>query len=116
MMDVDEDYLQGQYFTDDASSTAKAMEESECLRLYFKGLVNEERVKDINVIVAGIGVAICDSIDNLIFKAKKNLDGGEVLCNVVVELAALVEGLIKVLVLDLKNVTFTVMTTCFTDM
>jgi hypothetical protein len=58
----------------------------------------------------GLGLlSVRDPIDNLIFEAKKNLeafDGGEVLWNVVVELEALVEGLIKALALDLKNVTF----------
>ncbi|KAK9930198.1 hypothetical protein M0R45_027245 [Rubus argutus] len=58
----------------------------------------------------GLGLlSVRDPIDNLIFKAKKNLeafDGGEVLWNVVVELEALVEELIKALALDLENVTF----------
>ncbi|KAK9930216.1 hypothetical protein M0R45_027263 [Rubus argutus] len=58
----------------------------------------------------GLGLlSVRDPIDNLIFTAKKNLeafDGGEVLWNVVVELEALVEELIKALALDLENVTF----------
>ncbi|XP_024159479.1 uncharacterized protein LOC112166806 isoform X1 [Rosa chinensis] len=98
------------YFTNDASSSSKAAEEeSECFRLYFKGLVSEERVKDMDVIVAGVGVAVCDARDNLILEAKKNLEafgGGEVLSNEAAELEALIEGLSTALTLDLRNVTF----------
>ncbi|PRQ33725.1 putative transcription factor C2H2 family [Rosa chinensis] len=98
------------YCTNDASSSSKAAEEeSECFRLYFKGLVSEERVKDMDVIVAGVGVAVCDARDNRILEAKKNLEafgGGEVLSNEAAELEALIEGLSTALTLDLRNVTF----------
>lgn len=36
-----------------------------------KGLISEELVKNVKVAVAGIGVAICDPRDNLIFEVKE---------------------------------------------
>ncbi|KAM4095438.1 hypothetical protein ACJW30_08G030200 [Castanea mollissima] len=57
-----------------SSSSSKALVDSECFRLYFKGLVSEERVRGITVSVAGAGVAICDSRDNLILEARKNVE------------------------------------------
>lgn len=91
----------------DGSSSSKA----EGLRLYCKGLISEEMIKNVKVAVAvgGIGVAICDPRDNLIFEAKKNLEvliEGEIMSNEAAELEALCEGLSKALTLDLKNVTF----------
>ncbi|KAK7843120.1 hypothetical protein CFP56_012927 [Quercus suber] len=56
------------------SSSSKALVDLECFRLYFKGLVREERVGGIMVNVAGAGVAICDSRDNLILEARKNVE------------------------------------------
>lgn len=83
-----------------SSSSSKALVDSECFRLYFKGLVSEERVRGIMVNVAGAGVAICDSWDNLILEARKNVEAvvnsvgvsGEV-----AELQALIESLNKAL-------------------
>ena len=72
--------------------------------LYFKGLVSEERVGGIMVNVAGAGVAICNSRDNLILEARKNVEAmvnGVVVSGEVAELQALN----KALTLDLKNVT-----------
>lgn len=83
--------------------------EAECLRLYCKGLVSEERIRDVKAVVAGAGIAICDPRNNLIFEAKKNLeavDGGRVLGSEAAELEALIEGLNKALALDLNRVTF----------
>jgi hypothetical protein len=102
------DYYEKPYCTDGASSSKSAVA-NECLRLYFKGLVSEEMVRDSKVVVAGAGVAICDPRDNLIFEARKNLDafdGGLVLSNEATELEALIEGLNTALTLELKNVTF----------
>ena len=42
--------------------------------MYFKGLVSEKMVKGMMVNVAGAGVAICDSRDNLILESRKNLE------------------------------------------
>lgn len=83
--------------------------ETECLRLYCKGLVSEERIRDVNSLVAGAGIAICDSRNNLIFEAKKNLevvDGDKVLGSDAAELEALIEGLNYALALDLNRFTF----------
>ena len=59
--------------------------------------------------VAGAGVAICDSRDNLILEARKNVEAvvnGVVVSGEVAELQALIEALNKALNLDLKSVTF----------
>lgn len=101
------DHYEKPYCGDGASSSSAV--ESECLRLYCKGLVGEEVVRDSKVVVAGAGVAICDPRDNLIFEARKNLeafDGGVVRSDEAVELQALIEGLETSLTLELKNVTF----------
>nr|POF09911.1 putative e3 ubiquitin-protein ligase rbra [Quercus suber] len=92
-----------------SSSSSKALVDSECFRLYFKGLVSEERVRGIVVNVAGAGVGICDSRDNLILESRKNLEAlvnGAVVSSEVAELQALIEALNKALNLDLKSVTF----------
>ncbi|XP_004295986.1 PREDICTED: uncharacterized protein LOC101314644 [Fragaria vesca subsp. vesca] len=101
------DHYEKPYCGDGASSSSAV--ESECLRLYCKGLVGEEVVRDSKVVVAGAGVAICDPRDNLIFEARKNLeafDGGVVRSNEAVELQALIEGLETALTLELKTLTF----------
>lgn len=87
--------------TDGSSSSSSAS--LEALRLYFKGLVSEETVRDAKVVVAGAGIAICDPKDNLLFHSRKNL---EALSGEAAELEALIEGLNKALALDLKSVTF----------
>ncbi|CAK7329277.1 unnamed protein product [Dovyalis caffra] len=82
------------------------------LKLYCKGVESEERIRDLKVIVGGIGVAICDSKDNLIFEVSKGLDIGEEgsssksSAGFAVELQALIEGLNAALALDLENLTF----------
>ena len=71
--------------------------------------MSEERVRGIMVNVAGAWVAICDSRDNLILEARKNVEAmmnGVVVSGEVVELQALIEALNKALTLDLKSVTF----------
>jgi ribonuclease HI len=74
---------------------------------------SEERIRDMKVIVGGIGVAICDSKDNLIFEVSKGIDVGaegsssnKSCAGVSVELQALIEGLNAAFALDLKNLTF----------
>ncbi|KAK9985726.1 hypothetical protein SO802_030677 [Lithocarpus litseifolius] len=88
-----------------SSSSSKALVDSKCFRLYFKGLVSEKRFMGIVVNVAGARVAICDSKDNLILEARKNVEAmvnGVVVSGEVAELQALN----KALTLDLKKVTF----------
>ena len=56
--------------------SSKSKPESKCIfRLYFKVLVREEKVGGEMIKVAGIGVAICDSKDNLIFEVRKPMPG-----------------------------------------
>lgn len=80
-------------------------ESSEVFNLYFKGLVNEERVRGSKVRLAGIGVAICDSKDNLIFELMKPLPSNG-MNRQALEIKALVEGLNSALTLDLKRITY----------
>ncbi|PNT21470.1 hypothetical protein POPTR_009G150100v4 [Populus trichocarpa] len=82
-------------------------------KVYSKGVESEERIRDMKVIVGGIGVAICDSKDNLIFEVSKGIDVGaegsssnKSCAGVSVELQALIEGLNAAFALDLKNLTF----------
>jgi hypothetical protein len=91
------------------SSSSTALIDTECFRLYFKGLVSEERVRGMKVIVAGAGIAICDPKDNLVLEARKNLEAlmeGVTLTIKVAQLEALIEALNKALTLDLKRLTF----------
>uniref|UniRef100_A0A2P2J5S8 RNase H type-1 domain-containing protein n=1 Tax=Rhizophora mucronata TaxID=61149 RepID=A0A2P2J5S8_RHIMU len=81
-----------------------AMLNSETFKLYCKGVMSDERVKDRNVVVGGVGVAICDSRDNLIFEVSKASEVG--VGEGIVEIGALIEGLNSALCLDLKKVTF----------
>jgi ribonuclease HI len=93
----------------DPSSSSTALVDTECFRLYSKGLVSEERIRDMKVTVAGAGVAICDPRDSLILEVRKNLEAfvdGQVVTNEVAELEALIEGLNKALGLNLKRLTF----------
>ncbi|KAM1999251.1 hypothetical protein ACFX16_006707 [Malus domestica] len=120
LRDVPEDYWAnyGEYyerpyctgFSSSSSSSSKyPAVVSENLRLYCKGVVSEEMLRDVKAVVGGVGVAICDPMDNVIFEARKNLEAvvdGVVLSIEAPELEAIVEGLDKALALDLKAVTF----------
>ncbi|XP_057480771.1 E3 ubiquitin-protein ligase RSL1-like [Actinidia eriantha] len=78
---------------------------NEIFRVYFKGLVSEARVGNSKGALAGIGVAICDSRDELIFQLKKPLLGiGN--SRRVAEAKSLIEGLNAAIALDLKRVVF----------
>ncbi|KAG8488681.1 hypothetical protein CXB51_016639 [Gossypium anomalum] len=74
-------------------------------RIYFKGLISEEKVKDKASNYAGIGVAICDFRDNLILEITKPLVGVG-LSKQAAELKALIEGLNAALSLDLNRIEF----------
>ncbi|XP_059430477.1 E3 ubiquitin-protein ligase RSL1-like [Corylus avellana] len=92
-----------------SSSSSTVLVDAECFRLYSKGLVSEESVRDMKVTVAGAGVAICDPTDNLMLEVRKNLESfvdGQVVTNEVAELEALIEGLNKAFSLNLKRLTF----------
>ncbi|XVF04976.1 hypothetical protein REPUB_Repub05bG0130100 [Reevesia pubescens] len=81
-------------------------DDDECeFRIYFKGLISEEKVKNEKSNYAGIGVAICDLRDNLILEIKKPLIGVG-LSKQAAELKALIEGLSAALSLELNRVEF----------
>ncbi|XP_065868665.1 E3 ubiquitin-protein ligase RSL1-like [Euphorbia lathyris] len=73
-------------------------------RLYFKGLASEEILRGQKAILAGIGVAICDPADNLVFEISKPLIGNGMSRNAA-EVKALIEGLNAALALELKRIT-----------
>ncbi|KAG7554501.1 Zinc finger RING-type [Arabidopsis suecica] len=75
-------------------------------RLYCKGLVSEEVVKDESRQIGGFGVAICDAEDNRLFEMKKVLGDEESSHQQVAELASLIHALNWALELDLGRVTF----------
>ncbi|XP_059626741.1 E3 ubiquitin-protein ligase RSL1-like isoform X2 [Cornus florida] len=95
----------GDYFERPFGEGTSKSVNNEICRVYFKGLVAEERLKDSKVSLTGIGVAICDSRDGLIFELKKPLLG-DGKCRLVAEAKALIEGLNAALALDLKRVAF----------
>ncbi|KAK9079417.1 hypothetical protein SSX86_001088 [Deinandra increscens subsp. villosa] len=85
----------------------------EVFRVYFKGLLSEERVpgprsSNKTVSVAAIGVAICDSKDEMIFEMKKPLDliKGDRINMKIVEGQALIEALNAAISLNLKRISF----------
>ncbi|XP_058203296.1 E3 ubiquitin-protein ligase RSL1-like [Rhododendron vialii] len=69
-------------------------------RVYCKGLVSEERVG-----LVGIGVAICDERDDLVFEIRKPVVGSG-RSRQVAEIGALIEGLSAAVDLELKRVVF----------
>uniref|UniRef100_A0A5B7C0E3 RNase H type-1 domain-containing protein n=1 Tax=Davidia involucrata TaxID=16924 RepID=A0A5B7C0E3_DAVIN len=99
------DHYQRPYGEGSTSSSAAAAIETETFRVYFKGLVSEERIRDSTVTVAAIGVAICDSRDNLISELGKPLKSKE-MSREAVEIEALIEGLNAAHSLNLKRVEF----------
>lgn len=78
---------------------------SEDFRLYCKGLVSEETVGSEKKVLAGIGVAICDSSGEIvIFKMRKPLVLQEMSVEIA-EVKALIEGLNASVTLGLKRIT-----------
>ncbi|KAI8015180.1 putative E3 ubiquitin-protein ligase rbrA [Camellia lanceoleosa] len=92
-------------FGEGSSKEGANVAASETFRVYFKGLVSEERVSGSNVSLAGIGVAICDSRDELIFELRKPLIGNGK-NRQAAEAKALIEGLNSAIALDLKRIVF----------
>ncbi|KAK9279879.1 hypothetical protein L1049_013562 [Liquidambar formosana] len=88
----------------EGSSSANA-DSDEVFRVYSKGLVSDEIVQGRMVVLAAIGVAICDSRDNVIFELRKPLVGNGK-SRQGAEVKALIEGLRAAFDLDLKRVTF----------
>ncbi|XP_074303485.1 E3 ubiquitin-protein ligase RSL1-like [Silene latifolia] len=90
-------------FGEGSSSSPSSSLTNVNFRLYFKGLVSVERVGDSEVTLTGIGVAICDQRDNLIFELSKPLLGiGK--SRQIAEIKALIEGLETAIALDLKRI------------
>lgn len=78
----------------------------ECnFRLYCKGLVSEDKAGDKKNVLNGIGVAICDPKDNLIFEVSKPLIGNGI-NKTAAEAKALIEGLNAALAWDLNRIVF----------
>lgn len=76
---------------------------NEIFRVYFKGLVEKQSPK--GILLGGIGVAICDSRDDLLFELQKPLVANGT-SRQSAELRALIEGLNASLELELKRVVF----------
>lgn len=82
-------------------------ESSSTYRLYSKGLVSEEVVKDDTMLVGGSGLSLCDSNDNSKFETKKALRNNRVLAHPeAAELAAIIQGLSWALELGVKSIQF----------
>ena len=78
---------------------------SESFRVYAKGLISEERVREMKVTVGGVGIAICDFRDNLVLEMSKRLEGAEFMSGEMAGVEAVVHGLNAALSLDLESVT-----------
>lgn len=91
-------------FDEGSSSSSSSSVTSSIFRLYFKGLVSVETLESPEDILTGIGVAICDPRDNLIFELSKPLVGNG-MSRQVIQIKALIEGLEIALALDLKRIT-----------
>ncbi|KAL2488876.1 Uncharacterized protein Fot_42168 [Forsythia ovata] len=89
-----------------SSKVAVAEDNGEPFRVYCKGLVSKERVRDRIVEVAGIGVVICDSKDHVVFEMKKPLRNEQIMYVEIVELEALTEAMDAALTLNIKRVVF----------
>ncbi|KAL0713590.1 hypothetical protein Bca4012_020568 [Brassica carinata] len=108
----DGDFFQKPYSLKPSSSVAKVSPfsfsaiEGESFRVYCKGLVSEEMIGETRVTVGGVGVAICDSTDNLIWEVTKVLVADQSKSPEIAELEAIVHGLDEALTFDLGRVTF----------
>lgn len=102
--DCDEwgDTSQNHFFGEGCS---KGVENQGVFKLYFKGLVSEEGIGIERRLVAGIGVAICNPEDELVFEVKKHLVGNE-RSKIVAEFKALITGLDAAMDLKLKRLCF----------
>lgn len=105
------DNFERPYGEGSSSSSSKIEVDSEIFSVYFKGLLSEERVHGTGsshktVTMAGIGVAICDSRDGLIFEMRKPLDLNEddQMSRQSMEGKALIEALNAAIALDLKRI------------
>ncbi|KAJ0657257.1 putative small GTPase, ribonuclease H domain, P-loop containing nucleoside triphosphate hydrolase [Helianthus annuus] len=91
------------------SSSSKSDDNAEVFKVYFKGLLSDERVSSNKVVkMAGTGVAICNSRDEMIFEMKKPLDliKGDRVSRRSVEGHALIEALKAATALELNRIVF----------
>ena len=100
---VEKPFGEGSSSSFSSSSAAAVIEEP--FKLYFKGLVSNEKVKGFNLKFAAIGVAICDPRDELVLKIQKPLIG-DWKNHRVAEVKALIEGLNAALSLNIKRINF----------
>ncbi|XVF47117.1 hypothetical protein PTKIN_Ptkin03bG0083300 [Pterospermum kingtungense] len=77
---------------------------TESFRVYVKGLISEEWIRDNKVTVGVVGVAVCDFRDNLVFEISK-MEGAELMSGELVGVEVVIHGLDAALSLDLKRVT-----------
>ncbi|KAJ7947772.1 RBR-type E3 ubiquitin transferase [Quillaja saponaria] len=88
-------------------SSQSSLPETECFKLFSKGLVSKELVKDNEVIFAAIGIVILDPNDKLIFEMNMPLEvfeeNDEVKNSVWPQLEALVKGMKHACSLKLKK-------------
>ncbi|XP_019082714.1 PREDICTED: uncharacterized protein LOC104703067 [Camelina sativa] len=91
----------------EGSSTVAKFLDNITYRLYIKGLVSDdETVVDGNektVNVAGVGVAICDEMDNLLYEIKESLSDSQI-SRRGVEIMGLIRGLSESYDLGIRNV------------
>lgn len=91
----------------EGSSKCTVMDAEDVIfRVYFKGVVSEERVHGEKKLLSGIGVAICDTRDNLILEVRKPLVGSGMSSRQGAEAMALIEGLNAAIALELKRIIF----------
>ncbi|CAH2077281.1 unnamed protein product [Thlaspi arvense] len=75
-------------------------------RLYCKGLVSEELVKDDTMLVGGLGLSLCDSHDNTKLEINKALRNEELSHPEAAALAAIIHGLKWALELGVQSIQF----------
>ncbi|KAK7262361.1 hypothetical protein RJT34_29930 [Clitoria ternatea] len=88
-----------------SSSGKRVVDDGVVFRVYFKGLVNEGSVRGGKDVIGGIGIAICDPSDNLVFEVSKSFVGNGT-NKVVADLKALVEAFNAAIDLDLKRLVY----------
>ncbi|CAN8303506.1 unnamed protein product [Cochlearia groenlandica] len=101
MFTKDETWIRG------ACSSSSLTENAE-IRLYFKGLVSEETIKDTSMQIGGFGVAICDGSDNQLLSRNdilrvKDHEESSQQQQEVAELSALIHGFDVVIGASLGN-------------
>ncbi|CAI9105196.1 OLC1v1004067C1 [Oldenlandia corymbosa var. corymbosa] len=99
--DVEKPYLEGS-----APGIGMDIDNLESFRVHIKGLMGNETVgngEGNSTFVGGIGVAVCDANDLLVFEVSKGVVGGE-MSGEVVQVKALVEGLHVATILGLKKI------------